>query len=56
MSIPRKASTQRKEIDIPVELLKDLKIIAAMNDMSVKKYMETVVINTVKEQAKKLKK
>ncbi len=34
----------RKEIHLPKELSRDLKIIAAMFDKSVKKYMEDLII------------
>jgi hypothetical protein len=44
----------RKEIVIPDTLIRDLKQIAFNADKSVKKYMEDVVINDIREKAKKL--
>ncbi len=44
----------RKEIVIPDGLIKDLKQIAFSADKSVKKYMEDVVINDIREKSKKL--
>lgn len=46
----------RKQIDLPRETIKDLKIVAAYADKSVKKYMEDLIINDVKERIKKIKK
>ena len=46
----------RKEIHLPKEILKDLKIVAAYADKSVKKYMEDLVIQDVKGKAHKLQK
>ena len=44
----------RKEIIIPDILIKDLKKVAFHHDKSVKKYMEDVVINDIKEKTKKI--
>jgi hypothetical protein len=46
----------RKQIDLPKETIKDLKIVAAYSDKSVKKYMEDLIINDVKDRIKKIKK
>ena len=46
----------RKEIHLPKEILKDLKIVAAYADKSVKKYMEELIIQDVKTKAPKLSK
>ena len=44
----------RKEIHLPKDILKDLKIVAAYADKSVKKYMEDLIIQDVKAKAAKL--
>jgi hypothetical protein len=46
----------RKEIHLPKEILKDLKIVAAYADKSVKKYMEELIIEDVRVKATKLSK
>jgi hypothetical protein len=46
----------RKEINLPNELLKDLKTVAFHADKTVKKYMEDVVIQKIKEDMKRIKK
>lgn len=46
----------RKEIHLPKEILKDLKIVAAYADKSVKKYMEELIIQDVRVKATKLSK
>ena len=46
----------RKQVDIQDDLLKDLKIVAAHADKSVKKWLEDLIANAIREQAKKLKK
>jgi hypothetical protein len=46
----------RKEIHLPKEILKDLKIVAAYADKSVKKYMEELIIQDVKTKAIRLSK
>jgi hypothetical protein len=43
----------RKEIHLPKEILKDLKIVAAYADKSVKKYMEDLIIQDVRVKASK---
>ncbi|MBI1767604.1 MAG: hypothetical protein HYR67_04425 [Bacteroidetes bacterium] len=48
------AEKLRKEIHLPKDILKDLKIVAAYADKSVKKYMEDLVIQDVKGKAPKL--
>jgi len=44
----------RKEIHLPKDILKELKIVAAYTDKSVKKYMEDLIIQDVKMKAAKL--
>lgn len=46
----------RKEIHLPKDILKDLKIVAAYADKSVKKYMEELIIQDVRVKATKLSK
>lgn len=38
----------RKQIDLPKETVKELKVLAAYADSNVKKYIETIVIQHVK--------
>jgi len=44
----------RKEIHLPSEIIKDLKIIAANADKSVKRYLEDLVVQDVQAQTKKI--
>jgi hypothetical protein len=44
----------RKEIHLPKDILKELKIVAAYTDKSVKKYMEDLIIQDVKMKTAKL--
>jgi hypothetical protein len=46
----------RKEIHLPELMLKDLKIVAAHADKSVKKYMEDIILSEVKLQMVKINK
>jgi len=46
----------RKEIHLPKDILKDLKIVAAYADKSVKKYMEELIIQDVRTKVPKLSK
>jgi hypothetical protein len=46
----------RKEIHLPKDILKDLKVVAAYADKSVKKYMEDLIIQDVRVKAGKLQK
>jgi len=46
----------RKEIHLPNEILRDLKIVAAHADKSVKKYIEDVILGEVKLQIVKINK
>ena len=46
----------RKEIHLPLQLLRDLKIVAAHADKSVKKYMEDLVMRDVQLQITKINK
>jgi hypothetical protein len=46
----------RKEIQLPKDILKDLKIVAAYSDKSVKKYMEDLIIQDVKAKSLRLAK
>ncbi|HTH55503.1 MAG TPA: hypothetical protein VL728_05615 [Cyclobacteriaceae bacterium] len=46
----------RKEIHLPPQIVKDLKIVAAHADKSVKKYMEDLVVHDVKLQMIKTEK
>lgn len=44
----------RKELHLPSQIAKDLKIAAALSDKSVKKYMEDVILYEVKTQMAKI--
>lgn len=44
----------RKEIHLPSQVIKDLKIVAAHADTSAKKYMEDLVLRDVKIQIVKI--
>jgi hypothetical protein len=46
----------RKEIHLPSLIVKDLKIVAAYADKSVKKYMEDLVLHEIKSQMVKINK
>ena len=46
----------RKEIHLPSQIIRDLKIVAAHSDKSVKKYMEDLVMRDVQSQITKLSK
>jgi len=46
----------RKEIHLPSEIIRDLKIVAAYSDKSVKKYMEDLILFAVKSQIVKITK
>jgi len=46
----------RKEIHLPKELMRDLKMVAAYVDKSPKRYIEDLVIQDVKGQIYKIKK
>jgi hypothetical protein len=46
----------RKEIHLPAQIMRDLKIVAAYADKSVKKYMEDVVLHDILSQVKKINK
>ena len=46
----------RKEIHLPSDIIRDLKIIAANADKSVKKYMEDLVAQDVQVQIRKISK
>jgi len=46
----------RKEIHLPQQIIRDLKIVAAHSDKSVKKYMEDVVVQDVQSQMTKINK
>jgi hypothetical protein len=45
-----------KVLKVPDELIREIKILAAMSDKSVKKYLEGLIANAVSEELKKLKK
>jgi hypothetical protein len=45
----------RKQIDLPDDLLRDLKLLAMSVDKSVKKFMEDLIINHIKENIRKIK-
>ena len=47
---------RRKEINLPEQVIKDLKIVAAFADMSPKKYMEELIMNDVRSKILKIKK
>lgn len=44
----------RKEIHLPSEMLRELKIVAAHADKSVKKYIEDLVVHDVRFQIRKI--
>ena len=44
----------RKEIHLPSQIIRDLKIVAAHADKSVKKYMEDLIIHDIKSQIIKI--
>lgn len=46
----------RKNIDIPDEILKDLKILAVMADKDLKNYIQDLLVEHVRAEAKKKKK
>jgi hypothetical protein len=46
----------RKEIHLPTQILKDLKIVAAQADKSAKKYMEDLILGEVRVQIVRINK
>ena len=46
----------RKEVHLPEELIKDLKMVAFHSDKTVKKWMEDLIVNRVKDEVKRVKK
>lgn len=46
----------RKEIHLPMQIIRDLKIVAVHADKSVKKYMEDLIVHDVKSQIAKVHK
>jgi hypothetical protein len=54
--IESKMEKFRKEIHLPKQILKDLKLVAAHADKSVKKYMEDIILNDIKLRIEKISK
>jgi len=46
----------RKEVHLPLPVVKDLKVVAAHADKSVKKYMEDLILGEVKVQMARINK
>jgi hypothetical protein len=46
----------RKEIHLPLQIVKDLKIVAAQADKSAKKYIEDLILNDVRLQMMRINK
>lgn len=46
----------RKEVHLPLVVIKDLKVVAAHTDKSVKKYMEDLILGEVRAQMVRINK
>jgi hypothetical protein len=51
--VPKSDKTKRAEVHLLPDIVKQLKVLADKENRSLKNYMETVLINHVKEQKKR---